>query len=75
MCDVRPIRFRLDGLGRLEELRDARKPHVVQEMRERGESELPFADVLVPVDAAAQRFLRVVEVKGTDVLDSDVLER
>ena len=35
----------------------------------------PVADVLVPVDARAERLLRIVEVKRADVFDADVRRR
>ena len=40
-------------------------------MAERLEPELPLADVLVPIDSAAQLALAVVEVKGFHELDAD----
>src|SRR5688500_47562 len=44
-------------LGCLEEHRMRREPRIVEEQAERTEAETPFADVLVPIHAAAARLL------------------
>ena len=66
------VRLRLDRLRRLEQFRDAREARVVEKRGGTLEADLPFADVLVAVDARAERLLRVVEVKRADVVDADV---
>ena len=63
----------LDRLRRLQQLRDAAESLVVQQKTKRFDADLAIADVLMPVDARAERLLRVVEVEGADVVDADVL--
>ena len=62
----------LDRLRRLEQFRDAAEARVVEEESEGFDADLAVADVLVAVDARAERLLRVVEMKGADVGDADV---
>src|SRR5712691_510475 len=70
--DIDPIRLGLDGLRRLQQFRDPREPRIVEHEGEGVQSELTFPDVLVPVDAAAEELLRVVQMKRADVRDADV---
>ena len=44
---------------------------IVQQAPERLETETALADVLVPIDAAAARALRVVGVKGAQPIEAD----
>src|SRR4051812_5941335 len=62
----------LDRLRRLEQFRDAAEARVVQQEAKRLDADLAVADVLMAVDARAERLLRVVEMKRADVFDSDV---
>src|SRR5205807_1779140 len=62
----------LHVLRRLQHLRDAAEARVVEDKGERIAADGPFADVLVAVDARAERFLRVIEMKRADLLDADV---
>src|SRR4051812_13310081 len=66
------IRLMLYRLRRLEQFRDAAESLIVQQKSKRIDADLAVADVLMPVDARAERLLRVVEMKRTDVFDSDV---
>src|SRR5205809_6984656 len=50
-------------LGRLEQHRQAAKPPIVHDAAEGFESEAALADVLVSIDAAAERPLRVAQVE------------
>src|SRR5215204_6052992 len=58
-------------LGRLEQHRQAREARIRQQPPERFEAETALADVLVPIDTAAARFLRVVQVKDLDPVEAD----
>src|SRR5881392_1607564 len=63
----------LDRLRRLQQLGDAAEPPIVQKKAKRFHSDLAVADVLMPIDARAERLFRIVEVKRADVGDADVL--
>src|SRR5262245_27282793 len=43
---------------------------IVEDPSERFETEAPLADVLVPIDAAAERLLRVVQMERLQPLES-----
>ena len=58
-------------LRRLEQHRQPREPRIVQQPPERLEPEASLADVLVPIDAAAARLLRVVQVEHLDPVEAD----
>src|SRR3954451_17049993 len=62
----------LDRLRRLQQFRDAAEALVVQQESKGLDTDLSVADVLMPVDARAERLLRIVEMKRADVFDSDV---
>src|SRR3954453_17548175 len=66
------IRLVLDRLRRLQQFRDAAEALVVQQEAKGLDTDLAVADVLMPVDARAERLLRVVEMKRADVVNSDV---
>src|SRR5207244_950841 len=68
---VAPVRLLLDRLRRLDHLRDPPEAWIVDHEGEGVAADLPFADVLVAVDARAERLLRVVEMKRADVLHAD----
>src|SRR6187431_2298727 len=63
----------VDGLRRLDDFGDAREARVVQQKAKGLEADLALADVLVAVDAGAERLLRVVEMERADVVEADVL--
>src|SRR5687767_12126962 len=67
---ILPIADRLDRLRSLDHLRDPREPGIIEKQPECIQTDFSFADVLMAVDAGAKRLLRVVEMKGTDALDS-----
>src|SRR2546421_10422491 len=69
---ILPIRLVLDRLRRLQQLRDAAESLVIQQKTKRFYADLAIADVLMPVDARAERLLRIVEVKRADVFEADV---
>jgi hypothetical protein len=56
---------------RFEEHRHAAKPRIVDDSAEPVEPDVPLADVLVPVDAARERTLRVVHVPDAQALEPD----
>ena len=58
-------------LGGFEQHRQRAKPRVVEDPPERLEPEPAFADVLVPIDAAAAGLLRVVHVKRLQSREPD----
>src|SRR4051812_18657456 len=60
--------LRLRGL---EEHRRLPEPPVVDEAAERLEADVPFADVRVPIDAAAERLLRIVHMEGAQPGEPD----
>ena len=60
-------------LFRFEVHREVLETHVIQEPAEGFEAELAFADVLVPVHAAAKLLLAVVEMQCPDALETDGL--
>src|ERR1051326_3689747 len=68
---VLPVRLVLDFLRRFEQLGDAPEARVVEDGAERVDADLPLADVLVAVDARAERLLRVAEGEGADPVDAD----
>ena len=55
----------------LDQHRQTGKSRVVEQPAERLEPEAAVADVLVPIDAAAARPLRVVGVKDAQPIESD----
>src|SRR5205814_10449831 len=59
------------GLRRLEQHRQIAEAAIVHEASERLEPEAPVADVLVAIDAAAERPLRVVQVKHLQPIEAD----
>ena len=68
------------ALGRIElrslqQHRQMREPRIVQQAPERFEPETALADVLVPIDPAAARPLRVVQVKRADPVDPHDADR
>src|SRR5436309_3529448 len=70
--EVLPVRLVLDLLRRLDQLRDAPEADVVEDVAEALDADLALADVLVTVDARAERLLRVVEMERADPGDTDV---
>src|SRR3954451_4649400 len=62
----------LDRLRRLQQFRDAAEARVVQQEAKGLDADLAVADVLMPVDARAERLLRIVEMKRADIFDSDM---
>src|SRR5687768_3341911 len=52
---------------------DLAEPLVAEQQAEGLQAELPFANVLVPVDAGAELALAVVEMDGLDQADADGL--
>src|ERR1043165_5684496 len=69
---VPPVRLVLDFLWRLEQLRDAPEARVGDDGAEGLRADASLADVLVAVDARAERLLRVVEGERADFADADV---
>ena len=57
--------------GRLEQHRQPAKPPIGEDPPERLEPEVAFADVLVPIDAAAARLLGVVQMKRLQSREAD----
>ena len=51
---------------------DPLEPRVVHQVQERGEPHVALPDVLVAVDAGAERALRVVDVEGAQALEADL---
>src|SRR3954471_22048300 len=68
----RPCRLALSLRG-LEQHRDFREPPIVDQCPEPVQAETSPSDVLVAIDAAAERLLRVVEVKRLQPLEADHL--
>src|SRR3954470_13866863 len=66
----RPRRLAL-GFRRLQQHRQILEAAIVDDAPERLEPEVPVADVLMTIDAAAERFLRVVHVKRLQPLEPD----
>src|SRR3954451_12740329 len=62
----------LDRLRRLQQFRDAAEALIIQQEAKGLDADLAVADVLMPVDARAERLLRIVEMKRADIFDSDV---
>ena len=58
-------------LRRLEQHRQTLKPAIVDDAAERLEPDATLADVLVAIDAAAERPLRVVQVKDLQAIEAD----
>ena len=58
-------------LRRFEQHRQRREPRIVQQPAERLEPEAALADVLVAIDAAPARLLRVVQVEHLDAVEPD----
>src|SRR3954452_937659 len=71
-CQILPIRLMFDRLRRLQQFRDAAEALVIQQETKGLDADLAVADVLMPIDARAERLLRVIEMKRADVFDSDV---
>src|ERR1043166_3640273 len=69
---VLPVRLVLDFLRRFEQLGDAPEARVVEDVAESVDADLTLANVLVAVDARAERLLRVVEVEGAALVDVGV---
>src|SRR5436189_6486040 len=61
-----PPALRRIELRRLEQHRQLREPRVVDEPSERLDADAALADVLVPIDTARARLLRVVQVEGLE---------
>src|SRR5688572_17449410 len=59
------------GLRRLEQHRHAVEAPIVYETSERIEPDTTLPDMLVTIDAAAERALRVVQVKDLEALHSN----
>src|SRR5687768_17576440 len=72
-------RIRDDGAGaltasrllRLDQDRQAREPRIAQQAAERLHAQAALADVLVAIDAAAARLLRVVAVEHLQAFEAD----
>ena len=58
-------------LWRLQQHRQVREARVVQQPSEWLEAQAPLADVLVPIDTAAARFFRVVQVEDLHAIEAD----
>jgi len=63
--------FRRLQFWRFKQHRQFGEPRIVEEFPERFEPQTSFADVFVPIDAAAAWFLRVVQVKHTQPIEPD----
>ena len=67
-----PIFKSSDYITGFQQFGDATEARVVQQKTKRVDADLALADVLMPVDARSERFLRIVEMKRANVLDPDV---
>ena len=56
---------------RLEQHRQPAEPSIVDETPKRLESDATLTDVLVTIDAAAERPLRIVQVENLETIDAN----
>src|SRR5262249_52166790 len=71
--EVSPVGLRLGFFWRFEDLGNASEATVVEQAAKCAQSEEAHADVLVPVQARAERRSRIVQVEGQDTREADSL--
>ena len=59
------------ALRRFEHFRNFRETSIAHDEAKRFQSDLPFADVLVPIDARTARGFRVVQMKRGEPIEAD----
>src|SRR3954449_12512385 len=63
-CQILAIGLVLDRLWRLDQFRDAAEARIVQQKSKGIDADLAVADVLMAVDARAERLLRIADLGG-----------